>query len=211
VDDFNLEILEGRVKLCRAILPPGGELAEGELAVFGAGRRPLGPITLRLTGVDLSFLVQNASLLNFALVRDVGRPIFRTVCIPANPDASLSLVLPQLGKDKRLLIRRELLRAGEVHVLDTQVVTGEISFLTGGSRFGRDNRVTNNRLDIVRDPVSGEIVLRFVTAGLLLSFRRGALRRIGVFGQGGLITRMALLGLRAFSSFISVAPLETLP
>lgn len=203
IDDFSVEVLEGKVKLCRATLPPGGELTRGELVVFGSGSKLLGPITLRLTGVDLSFLVQNASLLNFSLVADSGRPVFRTVCLPANANASLSLVSPSLGHDNRLLIRRVLKDTGAVYTLDTQVLIGGIRFLTGGlfsGRFASDGQVINNRIEIVRDPTNGEIVLAFATAGLLLSSRGGQLRRIHVFGQEGLITRMALVGLRAFSS-----------
>jgi hypothetical protein len=209
---FKIRNGEGEVWLDPSVTPTLGTITKGTLVLASESFPRFAPMTLTLTGADLSFLVRQSQVLNFSLI-DGGETMLRLVCTnfwtaayryrltwPSTPFQFPSVILTRInGADSD----RET-------SLQINVIKGSIGGLPGGFRKQTSSDVvSNNQVQLLR-AVDGELKLQLHGARMEWVFNNSTLTGLRVFDSKGPIAKLKVPDVSASGVSVSAAFMDTL-
>jgi hypothetical protein len=221
---------EGETWLDPAVTPTLGSITQGTLTIASESitRETLtignvsfpryAPLTMTLTGADLSFQVRQGQIINFALT-DGDETMLRLYCTsPWSAALSYQLTWPadNSGQLKLVLTRINALDIDDVTgqprqtSLELYRLAGSIVGLPGASRkVGATDVVKNDTVTLKRNG-NGELRLQASGVRMEWDFAGGLLNALRVFDSRGKLASLRLPALAGQGSGVSAAFLDTL-
>jgi hypothetical protein len=209
---------EGETWLDPAITPTLGSITQGTLTIASETFPRYAPLTMTLTGADLSFQVRQGQIINFALVDD-DETMLRLYCTsPWSAALSYQLTWPtdNSGQLKLILTRINALDIDDVTgqprqtSLELYRLAGSIVGLPGGFRkVGATDVVKNDTVTLKRNG-NGELKLQASGVRMEWDFAGGLLNALRVFDSRGKLASLRLPALAGQGSGVSAAFLDTL-
>jgi hypothetical protein len=204
---------EGEAWLDPAVTPTSGMITRGKLVLASESFPRFAPLTLTLTGADLSFLVRQSQVLNFSLV-DGAQTMLRLLCSglwTAAHSYRLTWPAPPYQNPYLILTRINAADGNRETPLIINVLKGSIAGLPGGFRkVGTTDVVSNDRVQVLRAN-DGELTLQLHGARMEWDFANGVMVRLRVFESRGPIANLMLPDLSGAGVSVSVAFAGMLP
>ncbi len=197
---------EGQVWLDPAVTPTIGTITDGTLVIASESFPRFAPLTLSLTGVDLSFLVRHRQLLSLALC-DSREAMLRLHCTGLWTAAyAYSLAVPD--PDILRITRRNGADSDRTTALRIELLQGSIVGRPGKFRREATGTVIDDRVTLKRD--DGTLKLRFHGARMECRFAGGRLSALRIFDSQGPIAMLGLVNLAGAGVAVSAALMDSL-